>query len=89
MSFAEEAKSDVPVLPETHSGIPKYLLDKARNAKETVFETRTKPINSRRRLPVIPLGIERDKFLEALDDLRGQLGAQNVEVNDKPLRDGW
>ncbi|TPX13388.1 uncharacterized protein E0L32_006118 [Thyridium curvatum] len=85
----EEAKARIPVLPETHSGIPTYLLAKAERAKEAIFQTRTKPTNDRQRLPVIPQGIERDKFFEALDDLRKRLGAEYVEVNDKPLRDGW
>ena len=86
---SEEAAADIPVLPESHSGIPPFLLDKARGAKAWVFETRTKPQRERQRLPVIPQGIERDVFFAALDDLRGQIGADNVQVNDKPLRDGW
>jgi hypothetical protein len=89
MSFAEEANSDVPTLPGTHSGIPVYLLDKARQAKEGIYEGRTKPQNERHRLPVVPQGIERDDFLKALADLQKQLGTEHVEVNDKPLRDGW
>ncbi len=89
MSFSDEANSDIPVLPATHSGIPPYLLDKAKDAKEAIFNTRTKPVQPRQRLPVIPQGIERGSFLNALDELRGQLGAEHVEVNDKPLKDGW
>ncbi len=89
MSFSDEATSEIPVLPGTHSGIPTYLLEKARGAKKAVFESRNKPQNERRRLPVIPQGIERDAFLAALDDLRSQLGTDNVVVNDKPLKDGW
>lgn len=89
MSFAAEANSDVPTLPGTHSGIPVYLLEKARRAKEGIFETRTKPQNERRRLPVVPQGIERDEFLKALGELKEQLGQEHVEINDKPLKDGW
>ena len=89
MSFAEEANSDVPTLPGTHSGIPAYLLDKARKAKVSVFDGRTKPLRERQRLPVVPQGIERDEFLPALAELGEQLGADNLEVNDKPLKDGW
>lgn len=87
--FLEESKSDVPVLGQKHSGIPEYLLDKARDAKKGIFDTRTKPQNERSRLPVIPQGIDADKFFEALDELRQELGAEHVELNDKPLRDGW
>ncbi|KAK4112666.1 vanillyl alcohol oxidase [Canariomyces notabilis] len=89
MSFAAEAHSDVPTLPSAHSGIPAYLLEKARKEKEVIFETRTKPQNERQRLPVVPQGIERDEFLKALAELKEQLGQENVEINDKPLKDGW
>ncbi|KUI57788.1 hypothetical protein VP1G_05073 [Cytospora mali] len=88
-TFLEESNSDVPILGQKHSGIPEYLLDKAREAKKGIFETRTKPLNERSRLPVVPLGIDRDKFFEALDELRQEIGPENVELNDKPLRDGW
>lgn len=87
--FLEEAKSDVPTLASKHSGIPEKLLDKARAVKKETFDRRTKPVNERQRLPVIPQGIEREAFLEALDALRKDIGAENVEVNDKPLKDGW
>jgi hypothetical protein len=89
MSFKEEAESDVPQLPEVHSGIPSFLLDKARDAKRWVFETRTKPQKPRERLPVVPQGVDREAFLAALDEIRLELGSENVEVNDKPLKDGW
>jgi enterochelin esterase-like enzyme len=89
MSFAAEAHSDVPTLASSHSGIPAYLLEKARKEKEVIFETRTKPQNERRRLPVVPQGIERGEFLKALAELKEQLGQEHVEINDKPLKDGW
>ncbi|KAK3897011.1 hypothetical protein C8A05DRAFT_39438 [Staphylotrichum tortipilum] len=89
MSFSREAGSDVPTLPKVHSGIPPYLLDKAREAKQDVFTGWTKAQNERQRLSVVPQGIERDDFVKALDELREQLGAEYVEVNDKPLKDGW
>lgn len=89
MSFSDEAKSEIPLLPECHSGIPQFLAEKAKGAKGWVFETRTKPQRERQRLPVLPQGIERDAFFAALDSLRAQIGEANVEVNDKPLKDGW
>lgn len=88
-SQLEEAQTDVPLLSSKHSGIPAPLLEKACAIKEDTFSQRTKPLNPRKRLPVVPKGIEESQFLAALDDLRGILGAENVEVNDKPLRDGW
>jgi hypothetical protein len=89
MSFAEEARSDVPTLPGAYSGIPTYLLPKAQEAKQGIFDGRTKPQNERQRLPVVPQGIERDDFMKALAELEEQLGAEHLEINDKPLRDGW
>ncbi|XXH01704.1 hypothetical protein Hte_008065 [Hypoxylon texense] len=89
MSFADESQSDVPLLSEKHSGIPDFLLEKARKAKVSVFETRTKPKASRNRLPVIPHGVEEQVFVDALGELGKQLGTENVERNDKPLTDGW
>ncbi|KAK0621842.1 hypothetical protein B0T17DRAFT_618235 [Bombardia bombarda] len=89
MPLSQEATSDVPTLPGTHSGIPTFLLEKARKAKEGVFDTRTKPTKERQRLPVVPLGIERDEFMKALKELGEQLGEEHVEINDKPLVDGW
>jgi hypothetical protein len=89
MSFKQEANATVPTLPEVHSGIPTFLLEKAQSAKIGVFEGRTKPVRDRQRLPVVPQGIERDDFLAALAELKAQLGDEFVEINDKPLRDGW
>lgn len=88
-SFLEESTSEVPVLEQQHSGIPEYLLHKARDAKKGIFDIRTKPQGERSRLPVIPLGIAQETFFKALDELRQEIGAENVELNDKPLKDGW
>ncbi|ROV92962.1 hypothetical protein VMCG_08998 [Cytospora schulzeri] len=78
--FVEESTSDVPILGEQHSGIPGYLLDKARDAKKGIFDTWTKPRNERLKIPVIPSGIGTDTFFEALDELRQDIGTDNVEL---------
>lgn len=88
-SFEEEARTDVPTLPQKYSGIPQILLDTARAAKKQTFGQRTKPQNDRQRVPVIPQGVEKDTFFEALDALRKEIGTDNVELNDRPLKDGW
>lgn len=88
-SFLEEANSNVPTLTQKHSGIPDYLLEKAQAVKKDTFEKRTKPLNDRQRLPVIPQGIDEETFFKALDELRKDIGTGNVDVNDKPLKDGW
>ena len=89
MSHPSKTNSDVPLLSEKHSGIPDFLLEKAKDAKAWVFKLRTKPDSERKRPPVIPQGVEENVFLSALDELRSQIGATNVERNDKPLIDGW
>ena len=40
-------------------------------------------------LPVLPPGISREKFNTAIDELKKIIGAENVELNDQPLVDGW
>jgi hypothetical protein len=83
------SKSDIPLLSEKHSGIPLNLLEKAQRAKALIYETRTKETKTRERLPAIPQGIDKSTFIKALDELGDQLGTDNVEVNEKPLVDGW
>ncbi|KAH8663567.1 hypothetical protein BGZ60DRAFT_565616 [Tricladium varicosporioides] len=87
--IGSEASSVVPTLSEKHSGIPQNLLDKAQKAKTLIYEGKTSSQSSRQRLPVIPQGISKLKFVDALKELESQLGIENVEVNDKPLVDGW
>jgi hypothetical protein len=84
-----EGTSKIPLLGEKHSGIPANLLAKAQKAKALIYGTRTESTNTRQRSVVIPQGIEKTRFLAALDELGGLLGQENVEVNDKPLVDGW
>lgn len=40
-------------------------------------------------LPVLPPGVSRSKFNTAIDELKKSIGAENVEMNDQPLVDGW
>jgi hypothetical protein len=86
--------SDVPTLPETHSGIPVYLLDKARATKAAVYQLKDNAgantdIPRRRAVPALPVGVTAETFQAAMSDLRGQLGSENVEVADQALKDGW
>ncbi len=81
--------SQVALLSEKHSGIPENLPEKAKRAKSLFYDIRTKDTSTRQRLPVVPHGIEKDEFIQALEELAQQLGKANVEVNDKPLVDGW
>ncbi|RFU35028.1 hypothetical protein B7463_g1275, partial [Scytalidium lignicola] len=88
-SSTKDALTETPLLSEKHSGIPANLLSKAQKAKALIYETRTKPTSTRQRLPVIPQGVEKSKFFQAIDELTKELGLENVNLNDKPLIDGW
>jgi hypothetical protein len=85
------SSTQIPTLPETHSGIPRYLLENAQNTKNTIYTARTeKPTHGKStRSIAIPHGLEEDTFLKAMSELSAMLGAANVELNDKPLEDGW
>jgi len=86
---SQEETSKIPLLADKHSGIPANLLAKAQKAKKLIYETRTNSTNTRQRSVVIPQGIEKTQFFQAIDELSEQLGRENVEINDKPLVDGW
>ncbi|KAL1992451.1 hypothetical protein VTN49DRAFT_4483 [Thermomyces lanuginosus] len=82
----------VPILSENrHSGIPANLADKANAAKARVWKNKTFSGITQRQgeLPVLPPGIERQKFNAAIDELKQLLGPEHVVINDKPLEDGW
>ena len=86
--------SDVPTLPETHSGIPVYLLDKARATKAAVYQLKDNAgantsIPRRRAVPALPVGLNAKTFEVAIADLRSLLGSEHVEVVDQALKDGW
>ncbi|KAK7206961.1 glycolate oxidase [Myxozyma melibiosi] len=80
-----------PVMEEFYSGIPSNLLDRAHAAKERLMSQKTAPDTVVRdeELPVLPPYTTRDKFNSAMAALSRILGASNVEINDKPLKDGW
>ncbi len=86
------ALAPTPLLSdEVHSGIPKRMEEDARIAKERLYSNKTMPesIPREREVPRLPPNTSREKFNQAMTELRGQLGPENVEVNDKPLVDGW
>lgn len=90
MSDSKDGSTYVPLLSEKHSGIPEGLLEKAQWAKAHAASVTTKPPNTtRRRALAYPPGVEEKVFDEAVDALRGELGADHVVLNDQPLVDGW
>ncbi|KAI0400373.1 hypothetical protein F4802DRAFT_498718 [Xylaria palmicola] len=88
MADPRDDTTHVPLLPETHSGIPRSLLEKAKEAKAHVLSVRTKTTGARKKGLAYPPGVEANVFDGAIDELRGQLGADHVVLNDQPLQDG-
>jgi hypothetical protein len=78
-----------PLLSEKHSGVPARLFEKAQHAKSLILNIATKKQVSRKRSPAVPQGVEKATFLKALEELSQQLGKENVEIADQPLKDGW
>jgi hypothetical protein len=54
-----------------------------------ILNIATKKQLSRKRSPAVPQGVEKATFLKALEELSQQLGKENVEIADQPLKDGW
>ncbi|KIH92527.1 hypothetical protein SPBR_02501 [Sporothrix brasiliensis 5110] len=87
--------TDVPTLPEAHSGIPVYLLDKARATKAAVYQLKTNAgadtdMPRRRAVPALPVGVTAETFQTAMADLRARLGgSEHVDIVDQALKDGW
>ncbi|KZO95768.1 vanillyl alcohol oxidase [Calocera viscosa TUFC12733] len=82
-----------PTWPEVYSGIPSRLAHTAAQTKEKIYAQRTLPLAAERtqveELPILPPETTRAKFNEAVAELRKDIGERNVELNDKPLIDGW
>lgn len=79
-----------PTLSSSHSGIPSRLLPKATHAKSLIYAGKTVPDTQTlsRGLP-IPLGISKTAFLSAITELQTSLGAENVQLNDTEIKNGW
>jgi hypothetical protein len=87
--MSSKNRPSVPTLEEKHNGVPARLLHKAYRAKGLIQDIATKEPRTRKRLPVLPQGIEKTRFFLAIDEISRDLGNDNVEINDKPLDDGW
>ncbi|KAJ5377209.1 uncharacterized protein N7496_004618 [Penicillium cataractarum] len=87
--MSSDKLAPIPTLEQKHNGVPSRLLHKAHRAKALIQDIATKPLRPRQRLPAVPQGIERSQFFLAIDELSREIGNENVEINDKPLDDGW
>ncbi|KAK0914347.1 hypothetical protein LTR57_014039 [Friedmanniomyces endolithicus] len=88
MPSSSQSLPDTPTLPNTHSGIPTRLLDKAKRAKALIWQGRKVSASQVPRTePALPQGVSRSTFVKAISDITQTLGAENVELNDKPAVD--
>lgn len=79
----------IPDLDTVYSGVPTRLANEAVAAKSRLDSQRTVEESSVRKAVSLPPGIGKDEFDRAIKELKSSLGAENVEINDKPLIDGW
>lgn len=86
---ASKAEATIPDLDSVYSGVPNRLAHEAVAAKERLDSQRTVKESTLRKSVSLPPGIEKEQFDRAIHELKGSLGSENVEVNDKPLVDGW
>jgi hypothetical protein len=86
----KDAVGPIPDLATKYSGVPSRLAQEAVAAKTRLYSQKTLPdSSSTRRRTALPPGVSRESFDLALRELKRALGDENVEVNDKPLVDGW
>ncbi|MCJ1393747.1 hypothetical protein MMC18_006623 [Xylographa bjoerkii] len=73
-----------------HSGVPQRLVAEAAAAKQKLLGNKTLPQSvPRRNETPLPPEVSKGAYDAATDELREILGADHVELNDKPLLDGW
>ncbi len=82
---------DAPSLDVTYSGVPKRLIDHARDAKNRLLSGRTVPESTERKeeVPRLPPDTTREHFNKAISDLTSKLNSEKVVINDQALKDGW
>ncbi len=89
LSSGQDAKV-IPTLSSNYSGVPERLSQEAIAAKARLFSQKTLPDSvTRRKTLALPPGISRESFDQAVEELKTAIGDENVELNDKPLVDGW
>ncbi len=82
--------SSIPNLSSIHSGVPARISNEAAEPKQKIYALKTLPDSAPRKSALkLPPGVTRAVFDKAIDGLRKVLGKGGVELNDKPLVDGW
>ncbi|KAK5174373.1 uncharacterized protein LTR77_001453 [Saxophila tyrrhenica] len=84
------APQPTPLLSERWSGVPSRLTSEASTARTRLYSNKTLPHSAPRQRPArLPPGLSESDFSTAVKDLRQSIGAENVVINDQPLKDGW
>lgn len=80
-----------PTIEEVYSGGPARLSHEAGAVKNLLYNSRTLPRQQKRRTTLrLPPDTPIEVFYEAIQDLKSQIGEDNVTVNDADcLQDGW
>lgn len=77
-------------MPSTAKPISPWLANSAKKAKESSFANRTLSTLSQKSRPlVLPPDYSREQFLQAVDELKKELGESHVVVVEGILDDGW
>ena len=90
MSSSNSVVLPAPLLSSIHSGVPERLVAESDRAKRLLYSNKTLPTSVPRRRGVpLPPDVSQTAFDTAIAELRQTLGDSNIELNDKPLVDGW
>jgi len=86
---AVKVEAAIPGLDNVYSGVPSRLADVAVTTKARLDSQRTVLESTLRKTISLPPGINKKTFDDAISELKASLGSDHVEVNEKPLVDGW
>lgn len=90
MESTPKSQQSIPVLEQVYSGVPARLNDEAEQTLSRLLQNRTVSTSEPRKHGVrLPPDTTAETFEAAIKDLQDKIGVDNVEVNDKPLVDGW
>ncbi|OIW27080.1 glycolate oxidase [Coniochaeta ligniaria NRRL 30616] len=79
-----------PILEEVYSGAPSRLNEEAEATFSRMVSNRTLSKSDTRKTGlVLPPDTSKEDFERAISDLQSKIGAEHVQINDKPLDDGW
>lgn len=84
------SRSPPPRLSQVYSGIPDRLAKEAEESKTRIFANRTTPVAVPRQSSLrLPPDVSQKIFDNAIEELKREIGEENVILNDKSLADGW